>query len=102
MINGSRLLNWRLLSFGQSTYSTAIKDLAMKDAEFKELYKSTRIMARHANLVVAHLASKIGFENACVRVVEHLSVVLQDAFERADPEEMAFALVDSHPSNTSS
>jgi len=57
-----------------------------------DLYKVSKSLSDHVHLVVAHLAHDIDVESAIVRVMEHLQIVLQDALEGGNPEDMALAL----------
>jgi hypothetical protein len=57
-----------------------------------DLYRISKSLADHVDQVVGHLAIHIGFEAATLRVMERLQVVLQDALEGGNPEDMAMVL----------
>jgi hypothetical protein len=57
-----------------------------------DLYKVSKALADHVDLVVVHLAQDIDVEPAILRVMEHLQIVLQDALEGGNPEDMAIVL----------
>jgi len=57
-----------------------------------DVYKASKGLADHINLVFAHLAAHIGSEPAALRVIEHIHIILQDALDGGSPEDMALVL----------
>lgn len=57
-----------------------------------DTYQTSKALADHVDLVVAHLAENIGLEPAIMRVMGRLRIVLQDAIEGGNPADMALVL----------
>jgi hypothetical protein len=62
------------------------------EAVMADLYKISKTLADYVDKVVAHLAVHMGLEPATFRVMDRMQIILQDALEGGDPEQMASVL----------
>jgi len=60
---------------------------------FKEKIEFADNMELYAHGVIVALSEKMGPEAACIRVMQHLSLVLQAGWEATPPEEFALVLL---------
>ena len=49
--------------------------------------------ADYVGLVAMHLADKMGEQQASIRVLEHLALVLENMFDQTRPDDMAWSLI---------